>query len=701
MGITMLSSLAANAAEKYVSIDPWSFYFAPQAENTNAATWIEAPVQFDSAGYAYISKTSGTYSTDVHLAATGGEYGRVKAGSNDQGYEKSYGSPVLGFTAPASGEYKIDFYAVNYDNRGIDVIMNATHGLMKPDNSVKIFHTTAISGWAESPTTDSVTVSLEAGDEITTKFTSNEDAFMRGCDFKYTVTDLASGRVYDATKITQDLTIPERDYGTNVFDLGNYNASSEKDNSMWSIYLSPTLYDDTWNDMGKWVNYPLEDSRNPDNNGIRIVSGTTQLSIYDSRADGWFFWRPAGDGESNGTGTMIIGWTAPESGNYIFDFEGFNFGSGDAKGDNTRHRLAYKKAGEASPTLIESFTNPGASQNVGGKHTTTLSVEEGETVYLLNDANIDGYGDSMDMRYTVTNASDGSKSWSASDMYKNELIDSPYRIWFVKHGDNDVADYMAANLIYNDEESRIIASKNDNWNGNYLSINSDGSFNARPDADDSLGGGNIAVTFDVPSDGIYKVEFDAQNINSEGTEEDWYETSRAILYHMTGRDSSLGEELENTGRIKRSEKSEFSHILSAQGGDKIILSINADNNSWMIHLFGHYKITKLEKFNFSYRQDNTNVSSASELLPGSTLTATLDYVDSKAQALTLVTAVYNSEGTMTAVGLSDPATSEPGVPTTLTASLTIPEMTEGSIVKSFVVDGINSLIPLTEADILE
>lgn len=700
-GITMLSSLAVNAAEK--SLAPWSLYFAPQGEHEDFTKWADAQAQYDSNGYIYISKTEGSYAADCYLLTSeNGGLGRFKASNNAQGYKGEYGSPAIGFTAPAAGEYQIDLYAKNFENHGGLNIANAGLGILNQEiNAIENIKTIPLYGNnnADEPnkeTNETSVVSLEAGDKLTMEFYSTEDAYLRGFRFSYKITDLASGMVYDSQKIGKDIAIPEKQYDSNVFDLGSYNKSQSRDNSMWSIYLSPTLYDDSWSDMSKWVNYPLEENRNADNNGIRIVSGTTQLSIYDSVGDGWFFWRPGGDAESNGFGTAIIGWTAPEAGTYIFDFEGFNFGT-NVKGNSTRHRMAYKKAEETVPVFIENFENPGASANIGGRHTTQLSVEAGETIYLLSDANGDGWGDSMDMKYKITNANDASKSWSASDMYRYELNDSPYRLWYTNGGAVDLAGFKAADLLYQDDNHQVITTQTGKWDNPFIQIHSDGIISIVPEKTIENRKGSPVISFDVPADGFYKIDMNMVHDGAGGGAGTFIR-----LYKASGREKYLGDPIAVTNTlVHNGDKAEILKIVEAKKGDKIYLAAIPHVDGYAFHMSGHYKITKLEKFNFSYKQDEVDIFSAAELKSGSTFTASLDYLDNKAQNLTLVTAVYNAEGTMTAIGLSDPAVSQAGTPTPLTASLTLPEMTAGTTVRTFVVDGINTLVPLTEAKVLK
>lgn len=705
MGVTLLSSFAVSAAEK--TLAPWSVYYAPKDENQNYSNWLKGNVVWEN-GCAKLPQSEGS---ELILQNRTDGYATLKVAADSKGYNAQYGAAAIGFTAANAGDYQIYFYADNNSpepnsDKGIAI---ANFGSVdKSTNTITMFDTAVVDGYASGDyptTTYTKTVSLDKDEELVAKFASSYDGFKRVMNIKYQVTDLTTGIVYDYNKIG-NVIVPEAPLTKTSWDLSEYYKSNDKDNSMWSVYMAGNMADymdssDTYSDMTAWQEYPIENYRSASTNGIHIQNGETEFEFYDSCPEGWFWWRPAACKNSNGKGTAVIGWTAPEAGTYAFEFEAFNKGQGDAKStEGTNHIIGYKKNGETVLTVLDSFDVPAANTATLGKFAAQYKLEAGETIYLLNDAGSDGWGDSVDMKYKVTNINDTSKSWSASDMYKNELTDSPYRLWYSKHGETDISKYFAANLLYHEDEGRVIASKNADWGGNYLSINNDGSFNARPESDDDIGG-NLGITFDVPADGFYKVSLDIQNINNEGTEDDWYETSRAVLYHLSGRNSNVGDKLEDTGRIKRIEKSEFTHLLSAKKGDKILLNINADNNSWMIHLKGHYNITKLEKFNYSYKQGTSTVSAVSELTQGETLTASLDYVDNKAQNLTLVTAVFNAEGTMTAIGVSDPVTSVAGQPAAVSASLTVPEITAGTVVRTFIVDGLNSLVPLNTPDVLE
>lgn len=696
MGATMLSGLCVNAAEK--SLAPWSVYFAQKDEFEDYSKFLPAELTFNN------GKASLPPAGEVLLSNRADGYTTAKAAADAKGYQGKYGSAAIGFTAPEAGSYEIYFYADNNISGGGNHdkgMSKMTFGTVdKAENKVGAFDEVSIDGYNSSgnkQTEYTKTVELAKGEELLAKLATSFDGYLRSLNLKYQIKDLTSGALYDYNNVG-DVVVPTAKSEKNTWNPSDYRTLKDKDNSMWSIYLTTDVGGEAWKDFSTWKAYPIEDNRNASTNGVSIQSGTTQLGIYDSRPNGWFYWRPAGDHESNGTGTAVIGWTAPAAGTYVFEVSGFNYGTDVKSGESTAHKMAYKAADSNEMTELNTFTIPGAAKNTQGDFKAQYTVAEGETIYLLNDPGYDGWGDSVDLRFVVTDASNPANRWSASDMYKQEIENSPFKYWYSKHGETSLSRYYAANLFQSGDGIKTTNTTAEI--PNLFEIKSDGSFYARPEADGTIGG-NLGLTFDVPEDGFYRVDFDAQNVNPEGGEESWYETSRAILYHLTGRTAVVGDELENTGRIKKSEKSEFSHLISAKRGDKILLNINADNNSWKIYLKGHYNITKLDKFNYSYTQDGSKITAASELTAGAALTANLDFLADSEQSITLVTAVYNQNGTMTAVGVSEPVTAAAGAVTPVSASLTVPELTGGEYVRTFVVDGINTLVPLNAADELK
>ena len=377
MSASMFVSVANAAVE---SLAPWSLYFTPQWEHYNFEAWTPADIQRFDEGNVYISKVVGNSVTDVHLAAEPAGENRFKVGSDAQGYNGAYGSVAIGFDAPVTGDYEVEFYAKNMEGLTYHNAAYSMLGVLNTEtNTIEQIRADGLHGNAIADEPDAYVeytqvVSLDAGEKMTMKFWSATDAYCRMFRLRYKITDLTSGKVYDFNKAGKDAVVPVAVEESNVYDLSDYYLSNAVDNSMWSLWFAPDAQGSAWTDMNTWVAKSIEENRDAATRRVSVSSGTASFTIYDNRPDGWFNWRPEGDAASQGTGTAVIGWTAPEAGDYYFDFEIFNMGT-DVRGDDTFHRIASLKAGETTPVSVSTFNMPGSSKQELGSKKIQLKVE--------------------------------------------------------------------------------------------------------------------------------------------------------------------------------------------------------------------------------------------------------------------------------------------------------------------------------------
>ena len=198
-------------------------------------------------------------------------------------------------------------------------------------------------------------------------------------------------------------------------------------------------------------------------------------------------------------------------------------------------------------------------------------------------------------------------------------------------------------------------------------VRANGTFEAIPSG---TAGYNNAVMFDVPKDGFYKVEFTGTNTNSEA---DAPANGYAALYKITGRDTTIGNQLANSGGLVQNDYKYFAHTVQATAGDKLLLNLNTNSDAYKLRMGGKYRITRLEKVNYGLVQNNIFVKDFAELKAGSTLTATVDYLDDAATSVQAVVAFYDVNGNMKAYGVSDAVTTTAGTPSTISAEVTVPE----------------------------
>lgn len=486
-----------------------------------------------------------------------------------------------------------------------------------------------------------------------------------------------------------------------VWNLGKSSVISSGYNAVWSIYMAGNMQDmndssDEWSKFDLWQKYLPEENINNLTNGVQIVRGKSELDIYSSKSGGRFSWKPASCAESDGKGTAVIGWTASESGTYIVETGGYNKGINGVKStEATNHKIVSRKAGENNLTLLDEFSIYSASDGREYVLEKKYTLEAGETIYLMNDAGTDGYGDDLDIKFNVTKADEPQKIWRASDMYRQKIKDSPFRLWFVQHDNPKLSDYYAADLIA--ENNGLSACKGISVGSSYITTDGNGYFYAAPDEDDTLGG-NLGVSFDVADDGFYDVDFSVRNIVGEG--DDYAENSQAKLYYITGHDEIFGEPLEKIEEIDEGTSS-FSHRLYAGKGDKILLNIEADYDSYGINLKGTYKITKLKTLSCVYRLNGNEITFASELSGGGILTENVDYLAEKSGNTVIISAVYNSEGKMIDVGVSDAVAAEKGSIYAVTLNMNIPTDENAVKIKTFAFNNTALPNPFTEVEILE
>jgi len=691
---TMISSITvANAAKK--NVDPWHVYYALREQFEDLSAYSLADDIWTANGHLgrapYNENSFGKVGS-----AIGARLGFDSQGTTVNGVQ--YGSVAVVFKAPVAGTYVFDFAVEQIGDQGYSGSLNV--GTVDDQDAITEIQTHIFGQNGTSYDNFTNALTLEAGERAIMKLNSGVNglwaSWWNGIEYK--MTNTATNKTYsffDGASVELPEVILEKKQWT----LGENRVPKAVDTSVWSYGWTSNVGDNGvaiggWEDTTTWTVINPETAANANGVGIFNQNGTSWVNTQDING-GWMQWKPDGDASSNGKGTLAIGWTAPAAGSYIFDLDFVNVGLGEQwTSDKTQHVFAYKKADETTATYLEIFQMPGSTgagnEPVPGKKTVKLDVEEGETIYLLNDSNGDGWMDKAIMKYRVIDAADTTKVWNPAASSTYQLSDSPFNVYTGANGITSLSNLVPfTKLIYDATQTRCQYTTSDPWsrmtitdNGFHATINDEGT------------GCPVGryITFEAPVDGCYKADFAVKNANGEA-----YAPNPASisLYHAKERTGTVGTALATVtgedGKIPRDRYVTISKIVKMTAGEKLLFAVNP-SDGWVFAPTGTVTVKYLEEYNFTTQQNGSVITEASELVSGATLLTTLDYLAEETRTIQIVTAVFDRYNTMHEVDISDALSAAAGEVTTFETELVVPDV-DGAVVKTFVIDGINTLKP--------
>lgn len=205
----------------------------------------------------------------------------------------------------------------------------------------------------------------------------------------------------------------------------------------------------------------------------KLRSGYTEMSVYPGEGTGvvsvdgkysmphlsWenpttenplIYIRPEGDAKvktGTGKGQIVLAFTAPRGGSYEFDFEAQNIGTDVLGGDGVTATFTfYGENNNYDATIIESFVigfSKAELETYSFKE--VIKLKRGQTVALRLDANIDGYGDKLKTRYSVSTTQEEGTTYVNNGLYgllatppsEKQNSSAPYReglVWFGIYG---------------------------------------------------------------------------------------------------------------------------------------------------------------------------------------------------------------------------------------------------------------------------
>ena len=214
----------------------------------------------------------------------------------------------------------------------------------------------------------------------------------------------------------------------------------------WKFYIANSAdnYRDTYTEVGVKVN---EDSSVFVSSDGTSTKPSMYWNINTAETEGAYVLVEKDDATASKKGQLIIEFTAPRGGNYIFNFEGKNIGSDVLGGDGGSVNMTfYGPNDNLDATGVGSVNIPVSSQN---PQTVTISqtvkLKRGQSVALRFGANIDGYGDRFQIKYKAETTktegklytNNGIKSYLAQPPEEKLSDAAPYReglVWIGADG---------------------------------------------------------------------------------------------------------------------------------------------------------------------------------------------------------------------------------------------------------------------------
>ena len=717
-GAALLLSQAAavigvSAAEK--STAPWGFYTASSKTWDDVSQWhkVQAQKAQEANAYEYYGEGSGAkghVTTPVIRMLNGkmrivptsdakAQGGDIASGESEA---TGRGSFIVAFTAPYSGDWHIEGDVYNVEDPGGDAgyfswaVMSGAECLADESEI-------AIKGSGEaSKASFDREIALIKGEVLAMRVRSSSDNFKRNFVFSYKISDAENEEVsYDIMSAGTSYKIINTQ---SVFNCAeNASIESQDKDSVWSVHYANDIDNDKVYTIANWDapkvdNGTLYCTFNADTS---VYPPTSTIMLTPGMPNGTFRLTPNGaannntesalDRKENAKYNAVIGWTAPYSGEFVIDFDGINFGTG--YNENTIHMLAYAKPGEETITSLERF-NMAPGKKVLKKQW-VYSLEEGESIYLVNDAGGDSNGgkDKLFLRYKVTDTNDTAKVWDFSKYKSQRLENYQFSTFTSKKTENTTFKFTKDKYTQNEEN--ITASASGNATGTYTLINKDGTINMV-----AAEGYRNAMAFDVPEAGYYKIELDCENVGSGSETGTVLEVKKHGAYASDNADSPLSNSTLIGSVTLTDQKATISEIAELDKNDRIWLTNAPAASGDGINVKAKYVITKINSFDVSYTSGGRTVGSATEIEAGADVTAKVIYIPKTTADYTIVFAAYKGNSLIKAevkdnVEFSSTAAKSDSV------SLSLPQGEKADMFKVFLLESLKTMKPVEGADILD
>lgn len=233
-----------------------------------------------------------------------------------------------------------------------------------------------------------------------------------------------------------------------AYEHKEYNIidATQKEESPWKFYIanSGDNYRDKYTEVGV---YTSEDKT------VRVSAdgGGGRPNIYwdetTAKDEGVYVYVERDSSTASNKGNMIVEFTAPKGGNYIFNFECKNIGSDVVGGDGGSANMTfYGKNDALDATSVGSVSIPVSSRDAQiVSISKNVKLKRGQSVALRFGANYDGYGDCFQVKYNVETTekegqlyvNNGIKSYLAQPPEEKQLSAAPYHegmVWVAADG---------------------------------------------------------------------------------------------------------------------------------------------------------------------------------------------------------------------------------------------------------------------------
>ena len=707
------AAVGVSAAEK--STAPWSFYTASSKAWEDMSQWHKLQTQQaqEANAYDYYGEGSGAkghVTTPVIRMLNGkmrivptsdakAQGGDTAAGS---GEATGRGSFVVAFTVPYNGDWRVEGNVYNTEDPGGDAGY-FSWAVMSGNECLADESETAIKGSGEaSKISFDREISLLKGETLAMRVRSSGDNYKRNFVFDYKISDAENEDVfYDIMSAGTSYTVIDTQ---SVFNCAeNAAVESQDKDSVWSVNYANDIDNDKVYTIANWDapkidNGTLYCTFNADTS---VYPPTSTVMLTPGMPNGTFRLTPNGAANNNSESALdrkenakynaVIGWKAPYSGEFVIDFDGINFGTGYT--ENTIHMLAYAKPGDEEITSLERF-NMAPGKTVLKKQW-VYSLEEGESIYLVNDAGGDSNGgkDKLFLRYKITDTNDTGKMWDFSK-YKSQRLEN-YRFSTFTSKKTENTTFKFTKDKYTQNEENIIASASGNAAGTYTLLNKDGTINMV-----AADGYRNAIAFDVPETGYYKIELDAENAGSGSETGTALEIRKHGAYASDNADSTLSNSTLIANATLTSQKESVSEIIELDKNDRIWLTNAPVASGNGIDVKARYVITKINSFDVSYISGGGVVSSASAIEAGADVTAKVTYIPKTTANYTVVFAAYKAGKLIKAAIADDVEFSSSDVQST-PVEMTLPQGEKADSYKVFLLESLKSMKPVEGADILK
>ena len=213
-------------------------------------------------------------------------------------------------------------------------------------------------------------------------------------------------------------------YEYKLYDVAD--AALGEDGSPWKFYAAASSGNerDTYTQSSVILNEDNSVVVSPNGSSSQRPFATWNMDTVDD--EGIYVYVESDAAAVGRQGNLIMEFTAPVGGNYLFDLECTNIGSDVIGGDGgTANMTFYGPNDNLDAASVGSVRIPVSSQN---PQTVTLTqnvkLKRGQSVALRFGANVDGYGDRFKIKYTVETTQEEGKLYTNNGI-KNYLAQPP------------------------------------------------------------------------------------------------------------------------------------------------------------------------------------------------------------------------------------------------------------------------------------